>query len=156
MVTKNQLPAKLKELRLSGMMETLDLRVDQAQKEKLGYINFLELLLEDEIARRAQKQLSSRISKAHFDEEKTLTSFDFSFNPEVPAEKIRNLATCRFIESKESAIICGHVGTGKSHVAQSIGHIACRRGYNVLYSKTPRLLTDIKNARAEGCWGARL
>jgi len=84
MVTKNQLPAKLKELRLSGMMETLDLRVDQAQKEKLGYINFLELLLEDEIARRAQKQLSSRISKAHFDEEKTLTSFDFSFNPEVP------------------------------------------------------------------------
>lgn len=156
MVEKNQLPERLKELRLSGMMETLDLRIDQAQKDKLGYINFLELLLEDEIARRKQKQLSSRISKAHFAEEKTLTSFDFSFNPENPAEKIRNLATCGFIENKESVLICGAVGTGKSHIAQSLGHLACRRGYTVLYSKTPRLLADIKSGRAEGTWGARL
>lgn len=156
MVEKNQLPEKLRELRLSGMMDTLDLRLDQAQKEKLGYVNFLEILLEDEIARRKQKQLSSRISKAHFKEQKTLRDFDFSFNPEVPAAKIRNLATCRFLENKESAIICGPVGTGKSHIAQSIGHVACRRGYSVLYSRTPRLLADMKSARAEGAWGARL
>lgn len=156
MVTLNQLPAKLKELRLGGMLETLDLRLDQAQKDKLGYINFLELLLEDEIARRVQKQLSSRISKAHFDEEKTLEGFNSSFNPEVPVEKIRHLATCRFMENKEAVIICGPVGVGKSHVAQAIGHTVCRKGYNVLYSKTPRLLADIKGGRADGSWGARL
>lgn len=156
MAEKHQLPEKLRELRLSGMLDTLDLRIDQAEKEKLGYINFLELLLEDEIARRKHNQLTSRVSKAHFKEGKTLRDFDFAFNPEIPAEKIRNLAACRFMENKESVIICGAAGLGKSHIGQALGHMACRKGYNVLYSKTPHLLADIKSSRAEGCWGARL
>jgi len=66
MAEKHQLPERLRELRLSGMLDTLDLRIDQAEKEKLGYINFLELLLEDEIARRKHNQLTTRVSKAHF------------------------------------------------------------------------------------------
>ena len=156
MAEKHHLPENLRELRLSGMLDTLDLRIDQAEKEKLGYVNFLELLLEDEIARRKHSQLTSRVSKAHFKEEKTLRDFDFTFNPDIPVEKIRNLATCRFMENKDSIIICGAAGLGKSHLGQSIGHMACRKGYNVLYSRTPHLLADIKSGRAEGCWGARL
>ncbi|MCL0051169.1 ATP-binding protein [Thermodesulfovibrionales bacterium] len=71
MAEKHHLPENLRELRLSGMLDTLDLRIDQAEKEKLGYVNFLELLLEDEIARRKHSQLTSRISKAHFKEKNT-------------------------------------------------------------------------------------
>lgn len=155
MLTRTQLSDRLKVLRLSGVMETLELRLDQAEKERLGYIEFLELLLEDEIERRAAHQLSSRISKAHFEEQKTLEEFDFSFNPEIPARRIRDLGTCQFIERKESVLLCGPVGVGKSHIAQALGHQACRLGYSVLFSKTQRLLSDLGGGRADGSWEAR-
>jgi len=90
MVKVHQLQAKLKALRLGGMLDTLELRLDQAQQGKLGYLQFLEFMLEDETSRRTQRSLTSRISKAHFEEIKTLEEFDFSFNPGIPAEKIRD------------------------------------------------------------------
>lgn len=152
----HQLEPKLKALRLGGMLESLSLRLDQAQKGQLGYLTFLEMLLEDEIARRAQKALSRRLFRAHFEEVKTLADFDFSYNPKIPAATIRDLATCRFLERKESVLIYGPVGTGKSHIAQALGHAACHRGYDVLYTKTPRLCADLGGGRADGTWEARL
>jgi len=106
----HQLEPKLKALRLGGMLESLEIRLDQAQKGELGYLTFLEMLLEDEIGRRAQKALSRRLVRAHFEEVKTLAEFDFSYNPKVPAATIRDLATCRFIERKESVLIYGPAG----------------------------------------------
>ena len=113
MVKVHHLQSKLKSLRLGGMLDTLELRLDQAQKDHLGYLQFLELMLEDEINRRSQRVLASRIAKAHFEEIKTLEEFDFGFNPKIPAQKIRDLATCNFLEAGESVIVCGPVGTGK-------------------------------------------
>jgi DNA replication protein DnaC len=152
----HHLENKLKALKLGGMLDTLELRLDQARGDSLGYVDFLELLLEDEVQRRANKSLAARIAHARFEEIKTIEEFDFSFNPKMPAQQIRDLATCRFVEGRESVIICGPVGVGKSHVAQALGHQACRLGYKVLFIKTIRLLSDLGGGRADGSWEVRL
>lgn len=156
MVKVHHLQSKLKSLRLGGMLDTLELRLDQAQKDRLGYLQFMELMLEDEIARRSQRGLASRVAKAHFEEVKTLEEFDFGFNPKIPAQKVRDLATCHFLEAGESIIVCGPVGTGKSHIVQAIGHSACRMGHSVLYITTHRFLSDLGGGHADGTWDVRL
>jgi DNA replication protein DnaC len=152
----HQLENKMRSLKLNGMLGTLELRLSQAQKESLGFIQFLELLLEDEVQQRANKRLTGRITKAYFEEEKSFEAFDFNFNPKIPAQHINDLATCRFIERKESIIFCGPVGVGKTHLSQALGHQACRQGCSVLFTKTGRLLSDLGGGRADDTWEKRL
>lgn len=156
MTNLHHLREKLKALKLGGMLETLQGRTDQAQKDNLGFLDFLELLLEDEIQRRHTKRLATRVARARFDEVKTIEEFDFSFNAKTPTQQIRDLATCAFLEQKASVLIYGPVGVGKTHLAQALGHEACRRGCSVLFSKTSRLLRDLGGGRADGTWEARL
>ena len=152
----HQLENKIRLLKLNGMLDTLELRLSQAQKDNLGFIQFLELLLEDETQHRANKKLASRIHKARFEEEKSLEGFDFTFNPKIPSQHIHDLATCRFIERKESIVFCGPVGVGKTHLAEALGHQACRQGYSVLFTKASRLLSDLGGGRADDTWDKRL
>ena len=156
MVDIHQLENKMRALKLNGMLDTLELRLNQAQKDGLGFIQFFELLLEDETQHRANKRLAGRITKAHFEEEKNLEAFNFNFNPKVPTQQIHDLATCRFIQRKESIIFCGPVGVGKTHLSQALGHHACRLGYTVLFSKTNRLLSDLGGGRADDTWEKRI
>ena len=155
MVSTHHLQAKLKRLRLGGMLDTLPVRAEQAQQQQLGYLQFLELMLEDEITRREQKGLAWRVAQAHFEELKTLEEFDFAFNPKTPAAKIHDLAAGHFIEAGESVIVCGPVGTGKSHILQAIGHSACRLGYKVLYTRANRMLAHLGGGHADGTWDSR-
>jgi DNA replication protein DnaC len=151
-----ELQTKLKTLRLGGMLHTLELRRAQAEDQRLGHVEFLALLLDDEIDRRQSKMLALRLHRARFEEEKTLEEFDFSFNPQIPAEQLRNLATCAFVERRESVLLCGPVGVGKTHAAQALGHASCRAGYTVLFIKTSALLRDLAGGRADGSWEPRL
>ena len=79
----HQVEEKMRTLKLSGMVETLDMRLGQAQKEGLGFTQFLEMLLEDEVQHRANKRLATRLIRARFEEEKNLEGFDFNFNPKL-------------------------------------------------------------------------
>ena len=153
---RHQLTEKLKTLRLSGLLDTLDLRLRQAQDETLGYMEFLELLVGDEVERREAKKLKLRLAKASFEEEKTLEGFDFSFNPNVPSRKVRDLAACQFLNRQENVIICGLPGVGKSHLAQAIGHQACRMGHSVLFVKAVALFRKLAAARANQTWDERI
>jgi len=155
-VKTHQLEKKLKALYLGGMLDTLELRLSEAQEQNLGYLVFLEMLLEDEVNRRNQKALANRLRRARFEETKTLAEFDFTYNPKIPAATIRDLATCGFLERKECVLLYGPVGVGKSHIAQALGHAACQRGYEVLYTKTPRLLQDLGGGHADATWDTRL
>ena len=156
MVRAHQLAPKLKALRIGGMLDTLELRLQQAQQGQGGYLEFLESLLEDEITRRDNKALSLRLQRARFEGVRTLADFDFSFNPKIPAPQIRDLARGGYLTAGQSIIICGPVGVGKSHVSQGLGHAACQQGHTVLYLKTSRLLADLGGGHADGTAEARL
>lgn len=155
MASEHHLIAKLKGLKLSGILQTLEVRLSQAQQEHLGYVEFLEILMEDELRRRANQRLTQRVARARFEEIKTLEGFDFGANPKVPAKQIRDLATCEFIQRKQWVLFIGPVGVGKSHLLQAIGHQACRQGHTVLYIKTSRLLADLGGGHADGTWEIR-
>ena len=103
-----------------------------------------------------KKALSLRLRKARFEENKTLADFDLTYNPKIPAPLIRDLATCGYLDRKESVLLYGPVGVGKSHIAQALGHAACMKGYSVLYTKTNRLLQDLGGGHADGTFDVRL
>jgi DNA replication protein DnaC len=106
----HQLTPMLRTLRLSGILETLDVRNRQAVEQQSSFIDFLTTLLHDEVERRAQSKLRLRLRRAAFDPTKTLESFDFSFNPKLNKAQIFNLATCQFIARHESVLVYGPTG----------------------------------------------
>lgn len=156
MTRAHQLEETLKALSLSGMLDTLEARLAQAHAGDLGHLEFLQCLCEDEITRREAAALERRLRAARFEWAATIEDFDFSFNPKIPGPQIRDLVTLRFIDAGESVVLHGPVGVGKSHVAQGIGHAACRRGYTVAFTKTSRLLGDLAGGHADRTWEARL
>ena len=145
-----ELTPYLKQLRLSGLLETLAQRNREAIEKKLSYPEFLALLITDEAARREQKKYALRLRRAGFRGDKTLEGFDFAFNPSIDQAQISDLADGRFIEEKVAVLIAGPCGTGKSHIAQALGHCAVRRGYDVLFTTQTQLLGQIHAARATG------
>ena len=147
---------QLRTLRLGGFLETLDLRLTQAREEEFDHLSFLELMIQDEIERREAKKLAQRLSRACFEQEKTLEGFDFAFNSKIKRSMVKNLATCIFIEKKEHVLIYGPAGVGKSHLAQALGHEACRKGYNVLFVKSVKMLRSLHAARADQSWEKRV
>lgn len=147
---------KLRRLKMPGITETLEQRLAEAMNEKWSYSTFFEMLLTDEIDRRENKQLTSRLAKSRLDLNKTMETFDFGFNPKVQAPLVRELASCGFIEQKQNIFILGPSGVGKSHLAQAFGHEACRRGYEVLFYCTHQLFEWIYAGRGDGTQKKRL
>jgi DNA replication protein DnaC len=136
MTRRHQLEESLKTLSLSGMLDTLEARLAQAHAGEFGHLEFIEALCEDEINRRSTAALERRLRAARFEATTSMEEYDFSYNAKTPTALIRDLATLRFIEQGESVVLHGPVGVGKSHIAQALGHGACRAGYSVIFTKT--------------------
>jgi DNA replication protein DnaC len=149
MMTHPLLP-KLRQLKLSGMLNTLDLRAEQAMHEQLAPVEFLALLLDDELERRSQQRLAYRLSQSGCDSQKTLSRFDFSSLPGLNRTLINDLASGTFILRHENILLCGPTGVGKSHLANAIAIEALKRDLRVFARPVHRLLIDLNASRASG------
>src|SRR2546428_6607343 len=129
----DSLQTSLSRLRLSGLAASLDVRLAEAAGHHLGHSEFLELVLQDELLVRNERLVARRIKAAGFRELKTLDEFDFSFNSSIKRKLIYDLATGRFVREARDVLLIGPPGTGKSHIAQALGHQAIKNGSLVLY-----------------------
>ena len=156
MELNHQLTPHLKRLRLSGVLETLEARHRQAIDGKWSYVEFLERLLEDEVERRSQKQLSLRLRRSGVNTTKTLETFDFNFNPTINRQQILALAACNYIREKRNLLICGPTGVGKTHLSEALAQEACRQGFQVAFLNTYKMLQHLHGGRADGSLERRI
>lgn len=150
-----ELSTLLKLLRLSGILDSLEARNREAIDRKLSHTEFLSLLIHDEVARRDQKKFDLRMRRANFRNQKSLDGFDFDRLPGLNRAAVHDLATCRFVEEKVAVLIAGHCGTGKSHLAQALGHAVARQGYDVLFNTQTQLMNSLRTAQAMGTYERR-
>ncbi len=152
----HQITPRLRRLRLSGVLETLEMRHREAVAGQVGYLDFLGQLLLDEVERRNLRQLQMRLKRAGASPDMTLSAFDFGFNPKVNRQQILDLSTCDFIRRKENVFFIGPSGVGKTHLASALAHEACLKGYEVLFVKASQVIRHLNQARADETWETRL
>ena len=136
------LETTLKQLRLSGLAGTLSLRLQEAAANRLAHEEFLEILLQDELNVRQERQLLRRTKAADFHRLKTLEDFDWRFNPNIPRKQIYDLATGQFIRQSIDLLLIGPPGVGKTHLAQALGYEAIKLNFQVLYRSIFDLVRD--------------
>jgi DNA replication protein DnaC len=146
----NHLCETLRKLRLSGTLASLEVRLQEAMSNSLSHAEFLELVLQDELAVRGDRQLERRVKAAMFRELKTLDNFDWSFNPSIKKKQVFELATCRFIRETRDVLWMGPPGVGKSFLCQAIGYQAIKSGHLVLYRSIFDLVRDFLHDEALG------
>jgi DNA replication protein DnaC len=145
-----QLTTRLRTLRLSGMVEALPARVAQAESAPLAHLDFLELLVEDELSRRADRLFDRRVKQAGLTTIKTLAEFDWRFNPKLPKAQLAELASARFVQTHRGVLLIGPPGVGKSHMATAMAIGAIRAGHRALVRSTFDLVADFAEADATG------
>jgi DNA replication protein DnaC len=140
----------LKRLRLSGLLESLEVRLHEAASHHLHHAEFLELILQDELAVRSDRLLQRRIKAAGFRELKTLDDFDWAFNPAIKKKQVFDLATGHFIREHRDVLWLGPPGVGKSHLVQALAYQALKAGFLVLYRSIFDLVRDFLHEEAVG------
>ena len=145
---KDSLKHQLLKLRLSAMLETLDVRLQEAQAARLTYEEFLELILQDELLVRDQRRFQRRLKSAEFRDLKSLEDFDWGFNPRIQRSQMYDLASGKFIKQRRDVLLCSPPGTGKSHLVQAIGYQLIKLGYLVLYRSIFDVVRDFLHDEA--------
>jgi len=149
MMTKAPLESRLKRLRLGSMAQSFDAQNTESIRQKHSFLEFLEALVDDEINARENKSLMKRVKAARFPLIKTLEDFDFDFQPKLDVKLVKSLAACDFIEKNENVILVGQPGTGKSHLAVSLGMKAIEKGYHVRFTTIQDLAAILRAAMAD-------
>ena len=153
---RSALAAALRELKLSGMLDTLDARLAQAHAGDLGHLDFLQVLCQDEISRRESTSLARRIRAARFGTPATMEGFDFAASPNCPPPRSATSPPSAGSPPASPVILYGPVGVGKSHVAQALAHLAIRSGADARFMKTSRALAHLAGGHADRTWDRRL
>jgi DNA replication protein DnaC len=148
MFMNESLQTTLRKLRLSGLAQTLEVRLQEAAGHGLNHAEFLELILQDELAVRAERLMSRRVKLAAFREPRTLEDFDFAFNPSINKKQVFDLASCRFVREARDLLLLGPPGTGKSHIVQALGYQAIKAGMTVFYRSIFDVVRDFLHDEA--------
>lgn len=149
------LATRLRQLKLSGMLLSLENRTAQAAEGQLSATEFLALLLDDELERRNQAKFGRALKESGIEEGKTLAQFDFDAAPQLNRTLILELANATFVRRAENLLLCGPTGTGKSHISHALAFEALKRGHSVWVRPAHRLLADLNAARADGSYRRR-
>jgi DNA replication protein DnaC len=149
-MTIMDLEQNLKNLRLSGMVATLQARALQVASHEMDFVEALSFLVQDELDRRQSKLLERRFSLSGLPERKLLKEIDWSYNPKTPKREVLELGCLKFIDTKEDILLIGQPGTGKSHAAKALALLAVERGYKVMYREAHELVGQIIEARELG------
>ena len=136
------LHSTLRKLRLSGMTQSLEVRLQEAAGNRLGHAEFLELVLQDEMLIRKERQIQRGIKAAAFRDLKTIEDFDWQFNTSIKRKQMHDLAAGEFIRSRRDVLFLGPPGVGKSHLSQAIGYQAIKMGFTVRYRSVFDLVRD--------------
>ena len=147
-----QLNSLVQQLRLSGISSSLESRLRQAKDGVLAYEELLSMLFQDELNSRDQASLQRRISQAKFEEIKTFEGLDLKQYSTKIRHAIHDLMTGKFIKEKNHIIIMGPVGTGKTHLSQALGMLACQRGKKVKFIRSNELLSEFYRSRADSSY----
>jgi len=152
----NELKQTLKRMRLSGLLATLPDRLAYAKGTKLSYTEFLELILNDEIQRREDVMLATRLKNATVDIDQTFERFDWDAAITLDRDRLKDLLSLEFVGRKENVLICGPVGVGKTFIANALAHSACRRGHKVLMLRASAMFKKLLQSRADNSHGREL
>jgi len=145
-----KLKTKLRQLKLAGMVKSIDSRNKFAMDNNVSYIEFLELLIDDEYVNRKANSFGKRLNKSKVNTEKSIDEFDFNYQPKMNKKLIMELASCRFINENKNIVFMGKPGVGKTHLANAIGLEALKQGYKVLFLHINDLIDKLNAARADG------
>lgn len=147
---------QLGELKLSGMAKALEVRNEYAISERLSFIDFLSLLLEDEFSNRRENGYRKRLNKAHFPSMKTIEEFDFKFQPQLNKRLVFDCATCEFIRKRENVLFIGPPGVGKTHLAIALGMKALAQGYKVLFTTVNEMINSLIASKADNTYHLKI
>jgi len=152
----DSLATKIRKLNLAGMVKTVDMRVEQAIKEALSYVEFLEILINDEHLNRGRNRRDELIRKAKFPHHKTIEEFNFSWQPNLNRQEIYGFGTCEFIRKRENIAFIGLPGTGKTHLSIAVGVKAIEQGYSVLFTTLSSMMEELYLSRADNSFRQKL
>ena len=141
---------KLRQLKLAGMVKSIETRNKFAIEKGISYIEFIELLIEDEYVNRRSNSFGKRLNKSKINTQKSIDDFDFNYQPKLNKRLITDLISCRFIGENKNIVFMGKPGVGKTHLANAIGLEALKQGYKVLFLHINDLIDKLNSARADG------
>jgi len=145
-----EIEKNLRALRMHGMCATLQARALQTQQGESSFMEAVGALVQDEMDYRFSQLTDRRFNSSGLKEKKIMNGFDWGFNPRLPKKEILELISTTFVQSGEDALLIGHPGTGKSHIAKAIVHSASQAGYPVIYREAHNFFADIFEASQTG------
>jgi DNA replication protein DnaC len=143
-------------LGLTHLTEVVGQLVERAEQAQMGYLDFVDLLLEEELGLREGRRFRNALKLSGLPHHKSLDDFDFAFQPDLDARKIRDLATLEFVRTKSNAVFLGPPGVGKTMLAVALAVAACQAGFSIYFTSLDDLVRRLRAAEATGRFNRQL